>query len=410
MRGGGERLLPAFDQRRAVTALAQSEPMGTESAPCLLTGTSARLPGTRGLELVRADSGRPPEVVLRQMIASDHRPDAFSINDALGLRRLDDEYFAALPGIRGGILRRLPLIAAQLLEVLRLRSDVELVLSWSEAVVLPVALLMLLLRRRPAHIGVLLWISKPKKALPLGLVKGGVDRFLVPAPLQRRFALERLGLSAKQVPRLRWFVDTKFWRPGGQMGGMICCVGREMRDYATFIEAIRPLGISCHIAAGSVTTDADNPWLRSCPRDLPPGVTIGARAPDELRHLYEGSRFVVIPLLPSDTDNGITTALEAFAMGKAVICTDTPGQVGVLMNGVNCLRVPPGDVVALRRAIKKLWSDPELCTQLGTAGRDLVERRHGVDQWMQAISAAVNGAIADRRGSAPHKARASNMG
>ena len=33
------------------------------------------------------------------------------------------------------------------------------------------------------------------------------------------------------------------------------------------------------------------------------------------------SLFVVMPLLESDTDNGITVILEAMAMGKTVICS-----------------------------------------------------------------------------------------
>ena len=93
-------------------------------------------------------------------------------------------------------------------------------------------------------------------------------------------------------------------------------------------------------------------------------MTVGAKTFAELRALYARSRFVVVPLLPSDSDNGITTILEAFAMGKAVICTETAGQIGVLEHGVNCLRVPAFDVEALRAAIVELWRDPQMCQRL----------------------------------------------
>jgi glycosyltransferase involved in cell wall biosynthesis len=183
---------------------------------------------------------------------------------------------------------------------------------------------------------------------------------------------------------------------------MICCVGREMRDYSTFVEAVRPLEIRCHIAAGAAD-EGSNPWLRLEERDLPPSVTLGAMSPLELRELYRRSRFVVIPLIPSDSDNGITTALEAFAMGRAVICTDTPGQVGVLEDGVNCLRVPPRDAVALRAAIDRLWADPALCDQLGAAGRALVERNHTIAQWVTAVQTVAEDAVTGKSARRGHE-------
>jgi glycosyltransferase involved in cell wall biosynthesis len=224
-------------------------------------------------------------------------------------------------------------------------------------------------------------------------LRRGVDRLIIPPPQQHRFAVERLRVpEIVAPPGMRWSVDTRFWRPSEGAGELICCVGREMRDYSTFVEAVRPLGIRCHIAAGG-GQGVSNPWLRLDERDLPPSVTLGALSPLELRELYRRSRFVVIPLIPSDTDNGITTALEAFAMGRAVICTDTPGQVGVLEDGVNCLRVPPRDAVALRAAIDRLWADPALCHQLGAAGRALVERNHTIAQWVTAVRTVAEDAL-----------------
>ena len=154
------------------------------------------------------------------------------------------------------------------------------------------------------------------------------------------------------------------------------------------------------------TSDAG--WWRDVTgRPLPPHVTIGPKAYAELRDLYARARFVVVPLVPSDSDNGITTILEAFAMGKAVICTDTPGQSGVLEAGVNCLRVPPGDPAALRDAIRTLWADPHLCGRMGAAGRRLVVECHGLDQWAAALQRAVAEAVALR---ARRDARAATRG
>jgi glycosyltransferase involved in cell wall biosynthesis len=135
---------------------------------------------------------------------------------------------------------------------------------------------------------------------------------------------------------------------------MICSVGQEMPDYGTLLKALNPLGIRCHIATGTgIFGSTSDKWWRATVGEqaLPPGVTVGAKSFVELRELYAQSRFVVVPLLPSDSDNGVTTIIEAFAMGKAVICTETAGRPQILAPGINCLSVPPSDAEALREAI-----------------------------------------------------------
>jgi glycosyltransferase involved in cell wall biosynthesis len=49
--------------------------------------------------------------------------------------------------------------------------------------------------------------------------------------------------------------------------------------------------------------------------------------------------------------------------------------------------VEPDDPHALAAAITKLWSDCDLAGQLGTAGRDLVLRRHDPTQSAQQMLA-----------------------
>jgi glycosyltransferase involved in cell wall biosynthesis len=83
-------------------------------------------------------------------------------------------------------------------------------------------------------------------------------------------------------------------------------------------------------------------------------------------------------------------------MGRPVIATDSPGQVGVLEDGVNCIRVPPFDADALRAAIIELWNDPDKCRRFGAAGREVVVRRHGMDQWTAALVRAVDEAVSAR--------------
>jgi glycosyltransferase involved in cell wall biosynthesis len=385
-----DRLVIMHTASRAATRGLEAETMPAVKVPAHLIPRRT---------LVVSAVGKLPDEELRRLIAEDVIPDAVSAEDAIGSTTVDDRYVAAMPGLRGRIARRMPLLLAVIAEVLRRGKDYDAVLTWSDQPSIIIAAVMRLWRRRPATVAILFWPSKPKKSLSLRLVQKGIDRFLVPAPLQRRFVQEELGIPPERIVGVRAPVDTAFWRPMGEAGDIICSVGQEMRDYGTLIEALRQVDIPCHLATGTgiFGTTSDRWWNATVDGEpLPSNVSVGRKSHAELRELYARSRFVVVPLLPSDSDNGITTILEAFAMGKPVIATETAGQVDVLKPGINCIQVPPFDATALRAAIAELWNDPEECRRLGAAGRELVVRRHGLDQWTVALVRAVDEALATR--------------
>jgi glycosyltransferase involved in cell wall biosynthesis len=64
--------------------------------------------------------------------------------------------------------------------------------------------------------------------------------------------------------------------------------------------------------------------------------------------------------------------LEAAAAGKPVVSTRTTGVVDVVVDGDTGLLVPPGDPVALTRAIERLLDDRTLARQMGARARQLV--------------------------------------
>jgi glycosyltransferase involved in cell wall biosynthesis len=344
----------------------------------------------RGIE----GDGWPPREKLRALIEEDEVSDVLALHDALGVTVVDARYLAERPGVWARLLRRMPFRIAQALEILRRRRDFDAVLTWGERDAVRVGVLMLLLRRRPAHVAILFWISNWRKALPLRLVHRGIDRMIVGAPLQYRFALDALRLRERKVVQIPWAVDARFWRPlpNPAAADTICAVGLEMRDYDTLIAALRPLEIPCHIAAGSRREAGGLDGTQ-----VPDRITVGRKSMVELRDLYVRSRFVVVPLLPTDSDQGVTTCLEAMAMARAVICTETDGQAGVLEDGVNSILVPPRDEAALRRAIERLWADPDLCARLGAAGRRLVEERYAEDRVVPRIAAVFREAAGERR-------------
>lgn len=384
----------------APLVVGRSDPPSSHLLPALdvAVGGPSRGRGAGIRTLFIGGPYRPRDDEIRRWVAADEMPGTTVCEEAIDAFYIDQHLLSALPGRRGRLLRRLPYRLAQVIEAFRRRHDFDVLLTWGEISTILFAAAMIFWTDRPAHVAILPWPSKPKKAIPLRLLRKRIHRWIVPSPLQRLFAEERLGVPAERFVDARWPLDTGFWRPLRSRQDLICAVGQEMRDYATFVEALRPLDIPCHVAIGaSVYAKTSEKWFKDfADNDLPPSLTFGPKSYTELRDLYASARFVVIPLRPSDNDSGISAIREAFAMGRTVIVTDTPGQVGILEDGVNCVRVPPFDPVALREAIVELWNDPERCARLGAAGRAIVEERHGLLQWTHALQHAVTEAVASR--------------
>ncbi len=181
---------------------------------------------------------------------------------------------------------------------------------------------------------------------------------------------------------------------------MVCAVGAEMRDYATLIEAVRGTDLRCHIATDHVRIPGRVRLVND--RRVPIGdvvtqtdaqITSGRMSLTELRNLYARSRFVVVPLLPSDSDNGVTVILEAMAMGKPVICSRTRGQVDIVQDGVTGLYVPVGNPAALREAMLSLWNDPQRAQEMGRRARAYVEAHHTLEMFTSRVRSAVEASL-----------------
>ncbi len=168
----------------------------------------------------------------------------------------------------------------------------------------------------------------------------------------------------------------------------LCSVGLEFRDYPTLMDAVRGLDVHVIIAAGS-------PWSKrsdsTADQSIPPNVTVRRFSQYELRQVYADSRFVVMPLYNVNFQAGVTAILEGMAMGKAIICTRTPGQTDVVVEGETGLYVPPADPQALRDAITHLLTHPEEAEAMGQRGRELIQSTMSLDQYVTRLKRYVEG-------------------
>jgi len=283
--------------------------------------------------------------------------------------------------IRRRLYKRLPIWVVQVLEAYRAGRNYDVVFLWSVAnVALVLALLLKVTFRRMTIVALFTRVSEPKKARLLRLVHGKIAKIILPPASQREIAISKIGVPADKLVSLPWTTDTHFWRDRSLVPerNMICAAGGEMRDYRTLVKALEGLEIPCHIA-GVLDASRQDWWNAAAdesddPADIPANITVGTMPPPKLRELYAKSRLVVVPLQPTNSDNGITCMNEAWAMGRPVIVSDVQGQCGAFIDGKEGLWVPVGNVEAMRSAIISLWNDPNRADEMGAAGRRLVER------------------------------------
>ena len=124
--------------------------------------------------------------------------------------------------------------------------------------------------------------------------------------------------------------------------------------------------------------------------ELPSNVDARRYSYPDLRRLYAESKFVVVPIYQTDFQAGITTILEAMAMGKAVIATRTRGQTDVIRDGVDGIYVEPGDVGGMRAAIIDLLDHPEKAAGIGAAARKRIEDDISLDHLADRIREVIS--------------------
>jgi glycosyltransferase involved in cell wall biosynthesis len=303
----------------------------------------------------------------REDIAAGREPrrDYLELADALGAQLIDGGLDDAPEGLRAGLRAAWTAFT---------RRDEYDVIVTNERSGMPLALLLRLARTRRGQVMVAHWLSPAKKRVPFTWLRlrSAIDRVVVYGTEQERFALERLQIPRAKVAKVLHAADAEFWHPLGHPQSGICSAGREHRDYATLLEAVRGLDLNVTIAAGGL------PWIKHDPLSdgaLPSNVIKRRVGYPDLRELYDRSEFVVVPLHDVDFQAGSLVMYEAMAMGKAVIATRTSAHRhgDIVRDGETGILVPPGDVKALREAIIRLHEDPTEARRLGANARRAVE-------------------------------------
>ena len=284
--------------------------------------------------------------------------------------------------------RRAGLDAALAVHAFLRARHYDVIFSNGENVAILLAALFASCRTRPGHVLIGHRLSPRKKRWLMRRLQSKMDAIFLYATTQKAYAEDILRIPAAKLRLIPFHADARFYHPmpRAAVEHRISSAGLELRDYPTLIEAVRGLDVEVCLAAAS-------PWSKrrneTAERVLPPNVSARGYSYRELRDLYASSQFVVVPLYENDFQAGVTTVLEAMAMGKAVIVTRTSGQRDVIEHNVNGVYVPPGDVLALRDAIVSLLERPEEAARLGDNARRTIESAMSLDLWAHRIADVV---------------------
>jgi len=217
----------------------------------------------------------------------------------------------------------------------------------------------------------------------------GHDRLLCLSKEVKKQLSEEFPHHANKIFYLPWAVDMSFYSNlklnKNNSDGYIFSAGKTGRDYDTLIQAFHnnshPLFISC---------DDKN---ISAIKNLSPNIKIRSKFNVDNKQLlddYNSAFAVAIPLIikknARQSPIGITSLLEAMAMGKAVIMTRYKLiDIDIEKEGIG-IWVEPNDVAGWKQAVEYLYSHPDEAVEMGKRGRSLCENKYNMDLFTSALA------------------------
>ena len=103
---------------------------------------------------------------------------------------------------------------------------------------------------------------------------------------------------------------------------------------------------------------------------------------EDIADLYRALDLVVIA---SQEEGFNRTLIEAMAVAKPVVATDSGGPLEIIQEGKTGFLVPCRNPEALAKKILRLIDDPKLASELGVNGRQRVEKHFSIEKNVKAI-------------------------
>lgn len=235
-------------------------------------------------------------------------------------------------------------------------------------------------------------VDSRKKQLALTLLRARnrVSVFFAVSKPQVAFLRRYLGLGEDRVKFIWDETDTHFFTPGpvspDKARPLVMSVGLERRDYSTLAAATADLDLDVKISGYSADTRV---LSRAFPETLPGNMTRKFYSWPDLRQLYRDADVVVVSLFPNTYAAGVQGFMEALSSGRPVVVAQTEGLEGYLQNGGPVRLVPPGDAIAMKKAITDLMAEIKNNPSISDQAIRLAHERHSCEAYVSAIASTL---------------------
>lgn len=219
------------------------------------------------------------------------------------------------------------------------------------------------------------------------------DRLICLSEKVRNTLISDIGVPKHQVIKMDWGVDLSFYKRTQRRVGItqntglpiVVSAGKSKRDYSTLIHAAKKINCQLRIYCSSSSQPSE--------AIMPDNVTItcGGRNENalsyrELLTVYEESDVIAIPLLDVHALAGLTSLLDAMAMGKPVIMTRNDFiDIDIEKEGIGRW-VNAGDTAAWESALLDILSNPTEAREMGRRGRALCEIKYNIANYTRNLA------------------------
>ena len=171
-------------------------------------------------------------------------------------------------------------------------------------------------------------------------------------------------------------------------GDYILCAGATLRDYHTFVEAIRITGLpALLILPGEMKGHVEElSWYRNgVPGSLKVEFHTDGKESTYLS-FFENSRIVCIPRYRWDiASTGISAYLCGMALGKCVVISSGPGAEDLLEEEMAAAFFKPENPTDLGNLLLRMWNNPDQCRQIAQNGLRYADRLEGEERLLNDI-------------------------
>ncbi len=291
---------------------------------------------------------------------------------------------------------RLRLMLYATREILCCKEKFDILYASSFRGIEPIILLRALgLFRKPViiwhHTAVTRSRSKLKECISRFFYRGIDHMFLFSRKLIAD-SLKTGKVKPQQMSLCHWGADLPFYDammqkfPVPARSGFIS-TGKENRDLDTLLEAFEETGekLTIYIAHTCGNIDYDTVIAR---HKVSGNIQIhfaNGVIPEELAREVMRSQCIVIPCLEFPYTVGLTTLVEAFALGIPVICSRNPNfdmDIDAEHAGIT---VPYGDTQGWADAVDYIVSHPAEAQAMGKNGRRIAEETYNLNHFAQEI-------------------------